>query len=126
MRNDEIDRLCHILKHDPDGPEQIISYIKRHTSNKSLRTKQKEVLERELKYYERNKKRMRYQWYRAKGLPIGTGLVESTQKWLIQARMKRAGMHWSRTGARRILALQVHLANKTYETWFEREFQRIA
>jgi hypothetical protein len=46
---------------------------------------------------------------RARGLPVGSGAVESAAKHLVQARLKRAGMRWSAPGADTILALRARL-----------------
>src|SRR5205814_3120699 len=52
-------------------------------------------LETERGYFRRNAERMRYATYRDQGLPVGSGVVESAVKHLVQHRMKRAGMRWS-------------------------------
>lgn len=56
--------------------------------------RQREALDKLLGYYGNNKERMNYQLYRSKGLPIGSGAVESAHKHVIQKRMKLAGQHW--------------------------------
>ena len=48
---------------------------------------------------------MNYPSYRQQGLPIGSGLVESAGKHVVQTRMKRAGMRWSDEGGDAMLAL---------------------
>ncbi len=39
-----------------------------------------------------------YARFKEMGLPIGSGMVESTCKWLIQQRFKGVGMRWSEDG----------------------------
>jgi hypothetical protein len=68
-----------------------------------------EALRLERGYFATNAGRMEYPAYRARGLPIGSGAVESAAKHLVQARMKRAGMRWSEPGAQALLALCAHL-----------------
>lgn len=46
-------------------------------------------------YYRHNEKRMRYAEYRARGLMIGSGVIESAHRHVVQSRMKKAGQHWS-------------------------------
>jgi hypothetical protein len=53
-------------------------------------------------YYTNNEKRMRYPDYRAKGLQIGSGSIESGCKHVIAARLKQAGMIWNIEGARAV------------------------
>ena len=69
-----------------------------------------EVLRLERGYFAANAGRMDYPAYRARGLPVGSGAVESAAKHLVQARMKRAGMRWSDAGGQAILALCADLA----------------
>ena len=57
-------------------------------------------------YFVRNRERMRYDQYRARGMHIGSGIAESSCKCLVQARLKQSGMHWSEQGAESILQLR--------------------
>jgi hypothetical protein len=120
---DEIKKLCHQVKYSDEGSKYVQNYIERHINNKSLTPTMKETLKKQKEYFIINEKRMLYATYRHKNMPIGTGLIESTQKWLIQARMKQSGMHWSVTGARRMLALRVLLANKRFNFFFRKSFR---
>jgi hypothetical protein len=70
-----------------------------------------EVLRQERGYFRTNADRMAYPAFRAAGLPIGSGAVESLAKHLVQQRMKRAGMRWSAAGGRGMLALLAHRAS---------------
>ena len=70
-----------------------------------------EVLRQERGYFRTNADRMAYPAFRAAGLPIGSGAVESLAKHLVQQRMKRAGMRWSEAGGRGMLALLAHRAS---------------
>lgn len=67
-------------------------------------------------YYFHNRHRMDYAAYRQAGLPIGSGTIESACKTVVQARMKQAGMRWSREGAQAMLALRcLLLSNRWHE-----------
>jgi hypothetical protein len=57
-------------------------------------------------YYRANAKRMRYREFRAAGLPIGSGIVESAHKHVLQTRMKQAGQRWSILRGRRMVELR--------------------
>ena len=59
---------------------------------------------REIGYFRRNRRRMRYPEYRAAGMQIGSGPVEAACKVVVGARLKRAGMRWSEAGADAVLA----------------------
>ncbi len=58
------------------------------------------------RYYRNNEKRMRYPEFREAGLPIGSGIVESAHKHVLQARMKQAGQRWSMLRGRRMVQLR--------------------
>ncbi|MCP3675651.1 MAG: ISKra4 family transposase, partial [Gammaproteobacteria bacterium] len=47
------------------------------------------------RYYSNHQHQMRYHFYREQGWPIGSGSIESAHRYVLQARMKRAGQHWS-------------------------------
>jgi hypothetical protein len=70
-----------------------------------------EGVRRERGYFAANAARTDSPAYRAAGLPVGSGAVESSAKQLVQARMKRAGRRWSDPGAEALLALTEQLAN---------------
>jgi hypothetical protein len=57
-------------------------------------------------YYRANEKRMQYSRFRELGLPVGSGIVESAHRHVLQARMKRAGQRWSLVRGRRMARLR--------------------
>ena len=59
-----------------------------------------------LGYFTTHAARMDYPGFVARGLPIGSGAVESSCKTLIEAREKGAGMRWRRTGAQAVATLR--------------------
>ena len=60
-------------------------------------------------YFTNHRQRLRYAEYRARGLQIGSGSVESGCKQGITARLKQAGMRWSLPGARAVAAVRTRL-----------------
>lgn len=68
-----------------------------------------------LTYFRNNQHRMRYDRYRALGLQIGSGTIESGCKHLIAARLKQAGMIWSRLGARFVAKLRARLKSRRWD-----------
>ena len=69
----------------------------------------------ELRYFETNRRRMRYAEFRARGYPIGSGTVESACKRVIGARLKQAGMRWSKAGAQAVLNLRTQLLSGRWD-----------
>ncbi len=74
-----------------------------------------EVVHQAITYYTNNRERMRYPEYRAKGLQIGSGSVESGCKHVIGARLKGAGMIWSVAGARAVAHVRARLKSRRWE-----------
>jgi len=73
------------------------------------------------RYLETNRERMRYDEYRAKGYHIGSGVVESACKNVVQMRQKRPGMRWSAGGSQKVLNLRTYALNgKWDEFWRNR------
>jgi hypothetical protein len=68
------------------------------------------VVEETLTYYTNQHQRMHYPDYRARGMQIGSGTIESGCKHVLGARLKQAGMIWEREGA---------LAVATVRTWLK-------
>jgi hypothetical protein len=60
-------------------------------------------------YLTNQQARMDYPAYRARGLPIGSGTIESGCKQLVSARLKQAGMIWSAEGARGVAKVRAWL-----------------
>ena len=73
-------------------------YPERHTVPDTVR--------QAVAYLFHNRQRMRYREFREAGYAIGSGTVESACKVVVQARLKQAGMRWSRNGAQAVLALR--------------------
>lgn len=66
-------------------------------------------------YLFRNRRRLDYAAFRTLGLPIGSGTIESACKTVVQARMKQAGMRWSRDGAQAMIALRCLLLSGRWQ-----------
>ena len=67
-------------------------------------------------YFFTHRRRMRYRQFRQAGCPVGSGAVESACKVVAQARMKQAGMTWSRSGAQVMLALRSTILSDRWHT----------
>ena len=59
-----------------------------------------------IRYFTKNLDKMKYRSLRDRGLPIGSGMVESACKTVVQARLKQSGMRWSIPGGQAILNLR--------------------
>lgn len=73
-----------------------------------------------LGYVTTNRHRMRYPEFRAQGLCTSTGVVEAGCKTAVGTRLKRAGMHWTVSGADAIIALRCCVLSGRFEDFWER------
>jgi len=53
------------------------------------------VVSGNLAYLEKRENQMQYPQFQAQGWPIGSGIIESGNKWVVEVRLKGAGMHWA-------------------------------
>jgi hypothetical protein len=65
-------------------------------------------------YFQTHQRRMQYLEFREEGFPIGSGGVESGIK-QFKARVSGAGMHWSRSGAQRMLTLRAAVLSHHFD-----------
>lgn len=74
--------------------------------------------DRTLGYLSARRDQIAYARFRRQGLPIGSGMVESGHKIVLQARLKGAGMHWARPSVDPMLALRCAVCNDRWDdTW---------
>ncbi len=69
-------------------------------------------------YFQRHHRHVQYQKFEQQQIPLGSGMVESTCKWLIQQRFKGVGMRWSEDGFNALLAVRVAWANQRFDALF--------
>lgn len=103
-----------VLKEDPNGASKLIRAARYRRSI----TKENPEIEAEIKYLQRNRKRMNYFELRQKNLPIGSGVVEAACKNLIGARMKKSGMRWTIDGGQTVLTLRSLILSDRWENFW--------
>lgn len=71
-----------------------------------------------LAYLEKRTAMMDYPEYQRQGWPIGSGSVESANKLVVEARLKRAGMHWAPAHVNQLLSLRNAICSERWnEAW---------
>ena len=96
----------HCRKLKEKGPGSLIRAMKRR---KARSEEEREALRLEMGYFRKYRKYMNYPAYRAKGLMIGSGPVESACKVIVGQRLKQSGMRWTKDGADAVLAIRTAL-----------------
>ena len=105
-------RQLHTLKHH--GPEAVLATLRTFAADH----RNKPVVAENLAYLEKRLAQMQYPTFQAQGWPIGSGMVESANKVVVEARLKGAGMHWSRVSVNPLLALRNAVCNDRWaEAW---------
>ena len=66
-------------------------------------------------YLERRLSQIDYPYFRARGLPIGSGSVESSHKVVVHSRLKQAGMRWAEPHVNPMLALRNLVCNGRWQ-----------
>lgn len=94
------------------GPAGLLRAIKRR---KARDEREREALRLEGGYFRKYRKYMNYPAYRAKGLMIGSGPVESACKVVVGQRLKQAGMRWTKDGADVVLAVRTALLSSEFD-----------
>lgn len=114
-----LERCLHVLKHR--GPAPLARLANRLTEQQT----QREDVREHLGYLRKRLSLMQYPRFRRAGWPIGSGMVESANKLVVEARLKGTGMRWGRTQVNPMLALRNGVCNERWqETWDTASFQR--
>jgi hypothetical protein len=115
----EYARLRIILRDQPGGADDVIAALARlaRKTRGQKNKRRRKLLNAELTYFKNQRERMDYAGYQARGLPIGSGVVEAACKTLATQRLKRSGMSW-RDGKQAILTIRsLQQSNRWAAAW---------
>lgn len=102
----------HCLKHK--GPKKLL----REFRDLQRQYPQAHAISDNLAYLEKRKDQIQYPQFQAQGWPIGSGIVESGNKLVVEARLKGSGMHWAETHINPMLALRnIICSDRWKEEW---------
>jgi hypothetical protein len=109
-----LEQRLHQLKHE--GPAALLAELRGlHDQHPD-----QAVLAENLAYLEKRAGHMQYPQYQAQGWPIGSGVVESANKVVVEARLKGAGKHWAPAHVNPMLALRNLVCNDRWaEGWVQ-------
>src|SRR5436309_666481 len=106
------ERCLPVLKHR--GPRRLLCMSQRLSPELAAR----EGVREHLGDLRKREGLMQYPQFQHQGWPIGSGMVESANKLVVEARLKGAGMHWERSHVNPLLALRNGVCNQRWqETW---------
>jgi hypothetical protein len=112
-----LDRQCHALKHD--APDDVLAAIHAVPVDKAAIPAQAAATrDAVLGYLESRRAQIEYARFQAAGYPIGSGIVESANKLVVEARLKGSGMHWARGNVNAMVALRALVCSRRWgEGW---------
>lgn len=72
------------------------------------------------RYLNRRPDQLNYQDAIKRGLPIGSGEIESAHRYIVQQRLKRPGAWWRSHNAEHMLALRLARANRQWDSYWQK------
>ncbi|MCP4933191.1 MAG: ISKra4 family transposase [bacterium] len=106
----------HRLRHGQAN--DVLDDIKVASTLPGLPDSAEKALTKLYNYLDKHRDHIQYDRFKEMGVPIGSGLVESTCKWLIQQRFKGVGMRWSEDGFNHLLHLRLAWVNGRFDAFF--------
>jgi hypothetical protein len=85
---------------------------------------QQEAVGKQLTYLRKRAALMQYRAYQQQGWPIGSGMVESANKVVVQARLKGAGMHWEPPHVNPMLTLRTAACSERWDEGWQEMLQQ--
>lgn len=82
-------------------------------TNETLKSKL--LKQAEADSFRTNAERIRYRTFRAKGMHIGSGIVEAGCKTVVSTRAKQSGMRWTPDGLDALLAVRTAVLNQDFD-----------
>jgi hypothetical protein len=109
-------QMRHELRHGK--ADEVLATIKSLLALQELSDSTRKTLTNLYNYLDAHRDHIDYARFKELGLPIGSGLVESACKWLIQQRFKGVGMRWSEDGFDHLLYLRLDWVNDRFDDLF--------
>jgi hypothetical protein len=109
-----LEKHLHELKHE--GPKKMLLEFQK------LQRKhpQEQVVSGNLAYLKKREGQIQYPTFQSQGWPIGSGIVESANKLVVEARLKGSGMHWHEKHVNPMLALRTMICSKRWKQEWSR------
>jgi hypothetical protein len=102
----------HQLKHT--GPDGLLTELEQLQAQHP----QAQAISANLAYLKKREQQIQYPRFQADGWPIGSGIVESGNKLVVEMRLKGSGMHWANQNVNSMLALRnLECGGRWREDW---------
>jgi len=103
---------------------QVVKGLRQSVTKRGLQGANRKTLQSVANYIYRNRARMHYDEYLAKGWPIASGSVEGACKNLIKDRMERSGMRWTEEMAEAIVQLRAIYLSGDFDAYWSFHIQK--
>ena len=113
-----------LLLEDEGGLDSLLRSLRYYRRQLRSASERHKTIDRVTRYVGRNRERMRYAEFRARGLPIGSGVVEAACKSIVGARLKRSGMRWTREGGQHVLNLRTRARSGEWPSFWNTYHQQ--
>lgn len=107
------------LLEEDNGAEAVLRSMDYYSKVQKLSRSRCDDVQKERTFFKRNKHRMIYADFLARGLPIGSGPVEAACKSIVKNRLCRSGMRWHREGGQRVLHLRCFVKSKRWDEFWK-------
>jgi hypothetical protein len=109
-------QVRHQLRHGQ--VDAVLKELKTTLALNELPAGARHTLQNVYDYLMAHRDHLNYAKFKELGLPLGSGMVESACKWLIQQRFKGVGMRWSEDGFNHLLHLRLAWVNDRFDALF--------
>ena len=112
-----LERQRHTLRHG-DPADVLVALCELPTATAPDPAAAEQARDRVLTYFAKRWVQIQYAAFRTLGYPIGSGMVESANKLVVEARLKGSGMRWARTTVNPMVALRAMACSDRWAvTW---------
>lgn len=105
-----------LLRHGRHG--DVLTALTLLVNTEIAQGKDLETLVQVQSYFQTHHQHIRYHKFEKQHCPLGSGMIESACKWLIQQRFKGVGMRWSEDGFNHLLLLRLDWVNQRFDSLF--------
>jgi hypothetical protein len=127
--SEHLGRLCDLFKDQQKGRQLFAQWrrmllegeilqVLRNIRSRLHQLSDRSLGVKEYRYFLKNKKRMQYDFYREQGLPMGSGKVEGSCKFVVGKRFKGSGMRWMSSDNQRVLKARLASLNGRLQPHF--------
>ena len=102
-----------------DQADAVLQELQAHLESPAVQDSEAPVRQCH-RYLNNRPEQLKYQQAIKRGLPIGSGEIESAHRYIVQQRLKRPGAWWRSHNAEHMLALRLNRANRQWDSYWQK------